>query len=322
MTHYLLREMEFLAWLKARPDVMAVHFQEWTPWLAASLVRKIKALDKKVYFTSHNVVPHKYPRHVPKALMHAWIRNACLLCDGIFVHTDQLAQRMGALLGQPHPPIHVLPHGVWTVTDVRSDLSLEQRLSWRKLLFFGAIRRNKGLDLLLDAMTNLPGFSITIAGDPGEPEYFHGEILPRIERLRASGVKIDLRARFTPEDELGELFQSHSAVVLPYTSGFVAQSGVVFLALAYETPVIASEAGGLRDLFSRHKIGVTFTDPTPTDLELYSKVEPGSLLDQIRAAKARFSWQDAANVAIAAYDLPSERRSTQYECSLQTNPAH
>ena len=97
-------------------------------------------------------------------------------------------------------------------------MSIEERLSWRKLLFFGAIRKNKGLDRLLDAMESLNDFSLTIAGEPSEPEYYRGEILPRIAKLRAAGVKIDLRPEFTPEERVGELFQGHSAVVLPYTS--------------------------------------------------------------------------------------------------------
>jgi glycosyltransferase involved in cell wall biosynthesis len=319
--------MEFLSWLKSRPDIDAVHFQEWTPWLAAPMVRRIKSMGKKVYFTVHNVVPHKYPRLIPKFVMHSWTRKACLSCDGIFVHTDDLARRMVEILGEPHPPIHVVPHGVWTVTDAGTGVALEERLSWKKLLFFGAIRRNKGLDLLLDAMPSLPGYSVTIAGDPGEPDYLQDEILPRIERLRAAGAQIDLRLGFTPEEELGGLFQSHSAVVLPYTSKFVAQRGVVFLALAYEVPVVASVAGGLRDLFTQHKIGVTFDDATPSGLSsavgrLYSSVQPNMLLDEIRAAKQRFSWHDAAGVAIAAYGNPKERRATQYDCSLATTLAH
>jgi glycosyltransferase involved in cell wall biosynthesis len=99
------------------------------------------------------------------------------------------------------------------------------------------------------------------------------------------------------------------------------------MALAYEIPVIASEAGGLGDLFSHHKIGVTFDDPTPANLavaanRLYSDVEPRLLLDEIRAAKKRFSWQDAAAVAIAAYGTTTERRAAEHECSLETTLAH
>ena len=327
LMHYIRREMEFLAWLKGRPDVVAVHLQEWTPWLAAPLIRRIKAMDKKVFATVHNIYPHKYPRLVPKFVIDSWNRSACRLCDGIFVHTDQLAERMGHFLGEPHPPIHVLPHGVWTVKDAPEASSIERRLALRKLLFFGSIRRNKGLDILLDAMSELRGYGLTIAGEAIEPAYFREAIVPRIDRLSAAGVNIDLREGFTPEEKIGELFHSHSAVVLPYTSGFVAQSGVVFMALAYELPVIASEAGGLRDLLAQHKIGVTFGEPAPAQIaaavnRLFTEIDPKVLTTEIQAAKRKFSWDDAAAVAIAAYGTANERSVPQDDCALETNLAH
>src|ERR1700736_6682833 len=37
--HYRQRERRFLAWLEGRPDITAVHLQEWTPWLAAPFLR-------------------------------------------------------------------------------------------------------------------------------------------------------------------------------------------------------------------------------------------------------------------------------------------
>jgi glycosyltransferase involved in cell wall biosynthesis len=176
-------------------------------------------------------------------------------------------------------------------------------------------------------MPALPGYSVTISGEPSDLNYYNGEVLPRIQRLRAVGVRIDLHPTFTPEEKVGELFQSHSIVVLPYTRGFVAQSGVVFMALAYEIPVIASEAGGLADIFAHHKIGVTFDDPSPAGLasavhDLYSKVEPAQLRDEIHAAKQHFSWHDAAGVAIGAYGTPRERRMPEHACALETNLAH
>src|SRR5947207_2409010 len=40
--HYRQRERRFLDWLSGRPDITAVHLQEWTPWLAGSFLQRIR----------------------------------------------------------------------------------------------------------------------------------------------------------------------------------------------------------------------------------------------------------------------------------------
>ena len=328
IVYYPRREWAFLKWLKSRPDIAGVHLQEWKPWLAAPMIRAIQKMGKKVFYTAHNILPHRYPKWIPKWLMHAWIRRACRACDGLFVLSDQLAEKLAGFLGNPHPPIHVTPHGVWTVRDSIQGPSMQDRLAWKRLLFFGAIRQNKGLDLLLRAAENLPGFGITIAGSPDEPEYFQSEILPRVKQLRDAGRQVELLDRFVADDELGKLFATHSAIVLPYTKGFVAQSGVAFMALAYGLPMVASDAGGLGDLMREFKVGVTFHEATPEHLtaavnELYADGNHADLAAQILAAKLRYSWDVAARETIAGYSAAFQaRRETADAHAVPTHPAH
>ncbi len=333
VTHYARREMRLLKWLKTRPDITAVHFQEWTPWLAAPLFRRLRRMGKKVYYTVHNVVPHRYPARVPKALMHRWIRSACRETDGLFVHTEQLEHELtrflgGRARGGPIPPISVVPHGVWTVPDANDLTPLQQRLNEMKLLFFGTIRRNKGLDLLLKAALLLPpGYSITIAGYVLEREYFQNEVLPLIERVRAAGVRVDLIERFVSDEEAGALFQTHGSVVLPYAPQFAAQSGVVFMALAYELPVIASEVGGLKDLLEQYKIGTTFAEFTPQALAsavqaLHAGGDVTALLRHMREAKQRFSWDAAARATLCGYAKAEEESTETHDCRVATTPAY
>ena len=312
ITHYARREWRFLNWLRGRPDVSCVHFQEWTPWLAAPLFRRIRRMGKEIFYTVHNVVPHRYPPLLPKSVMDGWIRRACLLTDGLFVHTDALAAQLAAFLGDPHPPIHVVTHGVWTVRRPVPAPEPGDRLPWKRLLFFGQVRRNKGLDLLLRAAELLPGYRLTVAGQVHDRDYFEGEVLPLVRRLRDSGVAVELQDQFVAEDEVPALFAGHSAVVLPYTSGFRAQSGVVFLALAHELPVVASEAGGLGELLAEFPIGIAFKGETPEALagairELHENPPGGSaaLHQQIRRAKDRYSWRHAAAATINGYYHPA-----------------
>jgi glycosyltransferase involved in cell wall biosynthesis len=206
---------------------------------------------------------------------------------------------------------------------------MEERLARKRLLFFGTIRRNKGLHLLLDAAEHLPGYHITIAGEPVEREYFRNEIAPRVARLRASGTGVDLIDRFLTDEEVGPLFADHSAVMLPYTPAFVAQSGVVFMAMAHEVPVVASEAGGLRELLERFGIGVAVSDLRPRGLAaaVRSLVECGdhaALGEQMREAKRALSWDASAAATIAAYQESARLReaSQTHGCVLETTPAH
>jgi len=325
LTHYPRRERFFLRWLAQQENIAGVHFQEWTPWMAAGMFRKIRKMGIKVYYTVHNVVPHHYPPLLPKSVMHGWIRRGAMQCDGLFVHTDRLADEFSNFLGEPHPPIQVIPHGVWTVRNPTDVPTLEERLKWKKLLFFGSIRRNKGLDLLLNAAEKLPGYSISIAGEPQERQYYETEVLPQIARLKAAGVNVDLRARFTPDAEVGPLFASHSAIVLPYTKGFVAQSGVIFMALAYELPVVASEAGGMKDLFRDYKVGVTFKESSPEEIasaitSLHAGGHRHDIISEIRAAKRCLSWNESARATITGYNRAGERREAN-ACAVETTPA-
>jgi glycosyltransferase involved in cell wall biosynthesis len=303
--HYPRCDRAFLSWLQQRPDITAVHFQEFS-YSQPSLFRAIRRLGKKIFYTVHNIRPHAYPPLLPHSLWDHRARQACKLCDALFVHTPGLRQELSRFLGVPHPPIEIVPHGVWTVRQPLAVPSLDERLSWKRLLFFGTIRRNKGLDLLFSAAELLPGFSLTIAGMPREAEYFRSEVLPQIARLRQSGIAVDLLDQYIPDDQVGPLFARHSAIVLPYTQEFTAQSGIVFVALAYELPVVASEAGGLRDLFNQFRIGTAFREPTPHALAsavraLYDGPARATLLGEIHSAKHRFSWRASAGATLTAY---------------------
>jgi glycosyltransferase involved in cell wall biosynthesis len=321
LLYYPRREWQFLRWLKRRPDVVTVHLQEWKPWLAGWMVARIRRMGKRSFYTVHNVLPHRYPRLLPRRLVDHWIRSACLRCDGLFVHTRRLADELALFLGEQRPPIAVVPHGVWTVRDAEPAPPMRQRLARKRLLLFGAIRRNKGIDLLLRAAALLPGYELTIAGEPVEAEYFESEVMPLVHSLRQAGAKVRVIDRFVPDEEVGRLFAEHSAVVLPYTREFVAQSGVVFLALAYGVPVVASGAGGLCDLLGEYEIGTTFEGRSAEGLaaalrRLHEESDGAELERNIAAACRRFTWHAAAGATIAAYASAEESAAAAHGLGL------
>ena len=160
-----------------------------------------------------------------------------------------------------------------------------------------------------------------------EAEYFRAEVLPRVAARAQQGVRIDLIDRFVPEAEVAALFAAHDAVVLPYTQEFTAQSGVAFLAIAHGVPVVASEAGGLRDLFNQFQIGTTFQEPTPAALaaavrNCIDKAKDGRFDAPLRAARQHFSWEAAAEATIAAYTAGFQANREENDRISATIPTH
>ena len=309
--HYPRCERCFIQWLRGRPDIDVVHFQEHTPWRARRFFDTVRSMGKSVFYTVHNVRPHKYPPFIPKHRLDEWDRQSWKACDGLFVLSPRLKDSLVEFLGPKHPPIHVVPHGIWTVSTNGNSPSLVERLGLKRLLFFGAIRRNKGLELLLRAAGSLGEYSLTIAGEPRERDYFESQVLPAVNRLKAAGVRIDLIDRFIDDDELSELFAAHSAVVLPYTAEFTSQSGVVFMALAHDLPVVASNVGGLADLLSEFPVGTTFAENDAEDLaravrELHAVQGCDRLAAAICAAKRKYSWDECARETLRAYGCVGE----------------
>ena len=297
--HYWRREQRFLEWLRERPDIGVVHVQEFAPWLAPYFFTRIKRLGKRLVYTVHNVRPHS------KRFLARFYRDAWRRCDALIVHSESLKCDLSSLLGRRCPPIFVVPHGVWSA-KAASPPDLKTRLAERHLLFFGVIRENKGLHGLLDAMLELGDYRLTVAGSAADHRpYFEREIAPRLERLKASGVHVDLREGFVADADLPSLFGDSSALVLPYEN-FSAQSGVLYLALAYGLPVVASDAGALGETVRELSCGIVLESTRPQAIAgAVRALSSGSVAAELEAnlkrAKQQLSWANSAELTQAAY---------------------
>jgi glycosyltransferase involved in cell wall biosynthesis len=153
----------------------------------------------------------------------------------------------------------------------RSELGLRDDAVYA--LFFGLIKRHKGLDLLLDAFAQAreraPSLRLLVAGEPvGDWSGYERQIAT----LGLQDV-VDLRLAFVPSELLPLYFSAVDLVVLPYRTTF--QSGVALAAYAYERPVLATAVGGLPELVDDEETGLL----SPPD-------DAGALADRLVAAAA------------------------------------
>lgn len=208
------------------PDV--VHLQE-SIGTDFRLVLASGARPRRFAFTVHDPVRHPGERKSKSGLLGnaAMVRAAGL----IFVHAEALREELQEV-ARPRAPIVVVPHGV----DPYEPEPLPDRPA---VLFFGRLGYYKGVDVLLDAMTevwaSLPEATLTIAGK-GELE----------DHPALGDERVTLRQEYLPEEELPRLFAAARCVVLPYRQA--SQSGVGSLAKRYGRPLVVSELGGLPEL--------------------------------------------------------------------------
>lgn len=125
----------------------------------------------------------------------------------------------------------------------------EPKVPGKYILFFGWIRKGKGLEYLLPAMHQVnkkyPDLKLIVAGKGGF--YFD---------MNDYGDKdyIQFFHRFIPDDELANLIANSQFVVVPYTEA--TQSGVIMSAYAFQKPVIATNVGGLPEMLEKEKYGL------------------------------------------------------------------
>lgn len=293
---YSRRERLIERWLTAnRPDI--VHFQEFAPWLGPKLFSNLRTTGMRIFAHVHNVRPHRYPPLIRRTKIDMCNRRAWRQCETLFVLGERTRAELSQFLGPDHPPICVAPHGVWTV-DRPPPPSEDERIRRRRLLFFGTIRPNKGLHLLLDALLQIERVALTIAGEVIDASYWSGEVLPRVRKIREAGGDIEILDQYVNEADSIRLFDEASFLVLPYTS-FCSQSGVLFLAAAHGIPVVATDVGSIGEAVRQHSLG--WLVERPDAISIARTIKSAFAAQPVSISTAEMSWSSSATVLAKAY---------------------
>ena len=215
-----------------------------------------------------NAVPHEArpgDRPLTALLMRA--------VDAAVVHTEAERRALAALTNRPVAVAPLPPH--------LPDGPPRPRAPGvrRRLLFFGKVRRYKGLDVLLRALAHLDGVHLTVAGEVYPDATDVGRLIDRFG-LRD---RVDVRPGYLPAERIPDLFASVDALVLPYRSATASQH--VALANRHRVPVVATRVGNFPDVIDDGVDGLLCAPGDIADLtralrELYA---PGRL-DALRAA--------------------------------------
>jgi len=244
----------FRATCDNRPiDVLHLHWTE--PYTRSSnwiglIVRWIKLLvdlslvriaGVRIVWTLHNLLPHecKYPR-LEKFFRRMLARNV----SQVLVHGERSRTDAVAIFGCRPERVAVAPHGHYrsayaaVTPESRSARRSGLPESHREILFFGMLRRYKGLERLLRVWRILapPNASLRIVGPCPEHDY---EL--ELRGLADMTPGVVLEAGFVEDADVSSVFAGTDLVVLPFEQ--VQTSGSVILAMSFAKPVIAPRLG-------------------------------------------------------------------------------
>lgn len=206
-----------------------------------------RLFSKRYLYTAHNVLPHGRQKSALHRLVYRWVYR---LPQTIIVHTALAGEQLVERFGVPRERILVSSIGVNDEVPATGlgRAAARERMGLppdaKVLLFFGKIGAYKGLDLLIDAHACLarPDVRLLVAGSFTDDDYrsrIHAQIaaLQHPDRLR-------LHERHVPNEEVEVFFEAADALVLPYRE--ISQSGLIFLALRFGVPVIATDVGSMK----------------------------------------------------------------------------
>jgi glycosyltransferase involved in cell wall biosynthesis len=289
--------LDLLRYRRRAAAADVVHYQ----WLGLEEVSSfVLPPARPRVFTAHDVVPREPRRGQPAAF--ARIFDAM---DAIVVHSEHGAARLREELGVDPARVHVIPHGAFEhLTSMPGQLPLPPELRGAGerpvILFFGFVSAYKGADVLLEAFRHVEGAELWVVGLPRVG-------LEELQRLAgAAPGPVRFLPRFVDDRELPAIFARADILALPYRE--IDQSGVLYTALAFGTPIVASRVGGLADVVEGHGAGLAVAPEDPDALaEALNRLvaDPGERerlgAAAARAARGEFSWDEVARRHLELY---------------------
>lgn len=173
--------------------------------------------------------------------------------DILIVHSETNKMQLLKTFDVKSENVKVIPHGVKSTYKKLNKEECRNKLgildSKPVFLFYGGIRKSKGLDILIKALKGVDCI-LVIAGKP-----FYGETFENYRKLiDENKIKTVEYIEFTDDDFRDTLFQASDYLVLPYKE-FYSQSGVFMQAIQYHLPVIATDVGSFREFIEKYDLG-------------------------------------------------------------------
>jgi len=240
---------------KENADLVVVDW--WHPFFGfchgviSFLIRK--KYKNKILFITENVISHE-ANAIDKLLTRIGLKFASkylILSEIVEKEVQQYSK--GKKVYRSELPVYDCYKQAESI-DVKK---LKQEFGFTKdslvLLFFGYVRKYKGLDILIEAFPKIlsqnPKAKLLIVGEFYDDPKEYSELIKKLKIEE----KVKVINQFVPNEDVGKYYQAADVVILPYRSA--TQSGILNVAYGFYKPVIVTDVGGLAEFVDEGKTG-------------------------------------------------------------------
>lgn len=296
----LINSINPLNWIKVgkrfkQEQYDIVVFRYWMSFMApafGTIARLIKQNNHtKILAITDNIIPHER-----KFFDTPFTKYFLKPCDGFLTMSQSVLSQLKQL--NQHKPATYVPHPMYDmfgpeISKDQARAKLNISANDKVLLFFGFIRKYKGLGLLLEAFADERikqlGCKLIVAGE------FYEDPQPYLKQIEDLGLTdhIILSNDFIPNGEVSGYFCAADAVIQTYLNA--TQSGVTQIAYFYNKPMIVTNVGGLAELIPNEKVGyvvdVNKEAITHAILQYYTEQKETEFTANLKIEKQKFTWK-------------------------------
>tara|TARA_B100001029_G_C15053245_1_gene452371 strand:- start:55 stop:1203 length:1149 start_codon:yes stop_codon:yes gene_type:complete len=267
-----------------------------------------KLLMMKVVYTIHDVI--SFENENSKNKISNFIYNNA---DKILTHNSFSKDILVKTHNKIFTDIDIIPHGNYLpfLSVKKNKIKSRERLGIPKdktiLLFFGIIKKVKGLEILLNALTDVISCNkdviLVIAGRVWKNDF---KIYQKIIDDNKLSDYCIIHNKFIPHEDIDYYYSSADLVVLPYKR--IYQSGVLLMSMSYEKAVLVSDLPPLKEVVRDMKTGFVFESENIKSLseKLNMILSDKNKLEEVQIngfnyIKSKYNWIEIGKATKESY---------------------
>ncbi len=289
---------EIIDW---KPDLLILKY--WIPFFALSfgyIISKIKKknIKIKIFYIIDNIDFHE--KWFAGNLL---TRYALKKADALVVMSDSVKKDAKKLFPDKkiidafHPIYVGYNKNRYSKISARKEFGLKDEFV---LLFFGFIKKYKGLDNLIKAFSivrkKYKNTKLLIAGE------VYGNDAEYIEMLKKYSLKdsVIFKNEYIAESDVEKYFKASDVLVLPYKHA--TQSGILNIAYDMNLPTIATPTGSLSDFVGNAKTGIICKSISPVSIAEavieFINSDKMKFIENIKKEKKKYSWERFSDIIL------------------------